>query len=74
MGIEDLLSDFTVAETQSEARLSDGGTVTIWLLPEDKARYDRLQQMSKRKFGRKARQILLAAIDQAEKQLAEKAG
>jgi hypothetical protein len=51
------------------APLRSGGAVTIWLDAEAKARYDRLQEMSKhrgRRFSDVARETLKALIDVAE--------
>jgi hypothetical protein len=50
--------------------LRSGGAVTIWLDAGAKARYDRLQEMSKkrgRRFSDVARETLKALIDLAEK-------
>lgn len=63
--IEDLLGDFRPVQSANRSTLT-GGTVTIWLSAEDKARYDRLQEMSGRKFSKKVREVLMAIIERAE--------
>lgn len=65
LSIEDILGDFDVTKPVTNSGLT-GGTVTIWLSSEDKARYDRLQERSGRKFSKKAREVLIALIDIAE--------
>lgn len=51
---------------ETSARETLGAPVTIWLPAEYKARYDRLQEMSKKRFCKKIRQIIQAAIEMAE--------
>lgn len=63
--LKEILGDFNPsvsAQPDSRARHA----VTIWLSPEDKARYDRLQEMSRREFSKKAREALRALITLAE--------
>lgn len=63
--IADFLGDFSVTEGPSQPM--SRGAVTIWLPVEAKSRFDRLQDKSGRQFGKKIREIVLAAIEQAEK-------
>lgn len=65
MGLDDILGDFTTAGGPTKSGLN-GGTVTIWLSAEDKARYDRLQEQSNRRFSKKAREALILLMDLAE--------
>lgn len=65
--LDEILADFDPKESGSTKQNLKGGTVTIWLSPEDKARYDRLQQLSDRRFITKVREIVRAAISKAEK-------
>ena len=67
--IAELFSDFNVTSIDSARRKApkERASVTIWLTPEAKARFDRLQQVSHRRFGKKVREMILAALDQAEK-------
>lgn len=43
-----------------------GGPVTIWLSPEYKAKYDRIQEECHRQFTKTLRAIIQAAIDQVD--------
>jgi hypothetical protein len=61
-----ILGNFDMNETENESRRKDCRPVTIWISASAKARYDRLQKLSGRRFSKKAREILLAAIDMAE--------
>jgi hypothetical protein len=65
LSLEGILADFTMKDA---GMLGPKGrqAVTIWLTPEDHARYERLQSMSKKRFSKKAREALLALIDLAE--------
>lgn len=67
--LEAFLGDFRPVEGKNDQGQKGRRCVTIWLTPEDKARYDRLQEMSKgtgRKFSDVARKTLQALIDLAE--------
>ena len=63
--IDEMLGDFSPAKSE-KSNLTNGKTVTIWVSPEMKARYDSLQEKSGRRFGKKARELLLALIEAAE--------
>lgn len=63
--INDLLGDFNLA-ADKEKGLTNGRTVTIWVSPDVKARYDRLQEKSGRQFSKKAREVLITLIEAAE--------
>ena len=56
-----------VDRTDSRSR---GGTVTVWLSPDYKAKYNRLQLASQGRFSKTLREIVKAAIDRAEAQAA----
>lgn len=65
--LDDLLGDF--AEAAADARdpaVKNGTTLTLWVPVELKARYDRLQERSGRRFSQKARETIEALIDTAE--------
>lgn len=64
--ISEILGDFSPTMKDSPKSLKEGRPVTIWLPAEAKARYDRLQEKSGRRFSKKAREILLALIEMAE--------
>lgn len=49
----------------SPAQPALDASVTIWLPSEYKSRYDELQKQSGRRFAKKARELLMAAIDVA---------
>jgi hypothetical protein len=65
--IEDLMKDFNPTELQPEHRSRGGKPVTIWLSAETKARYDKIQKLSQRRFNQKLREIIEAALEVAEK-------
>ncbi|MES2355597.1 MAG: hypothetical protein V4568_14605 [Pseudomonadota bacterium] len=64
--ITDYLSDFNPGDGANPLSLKSGAPITIWLPADIKARYDKLQDMSGRKFSRKAREVLTALIHAAE--------
>lgn len=65
MSLREILGDFNpTGQIKSDSRSRHA--VTIWLSPEDKARYDRLQAASGRGFSKKAREALMALIALAE--------
>lgn len=64
--LDDILGDFSPAQTEGRAPIKSGTTLTIWVPTDLKARYDRLQERSGRKFSKKAREVLLALIEMAE--------
>lgn len=64
--LNEILGDFNPAEPAPGSGEKLGAPVTIWLPTEAKARYDRLQKASGRRFGKKAREALLALIELAE--------
>jgi hypothetical protein len=63
---DQILGDFSPATETISDRVSDGKMVGIWIPAEYKARYDKLQLKSRLKFGKKAREVLLALIEAAE--------
>ena len=65
ISMDEILGDFNPKEKARGSNLK-GGTVTIWLSPEDKARYNQLQECSGGRFSKKAREALLALIAAAE--------
>lgn len=67
--VHDLLSDFCISPQDSPKSLKEGRPVTIWLPAEAKARYDRLQEKSGRRFSKKAREVLVELITLAEKRI-----
>lgn len=65
--ISGFLTDFSPDDRADDtARSKLNEIVTIRLTPDAKARYDKLQQKSRKKFGKKAREVLLALIEAAE--------
>lgn len=63
--LDAILGSFDLNEAISGCDLK-GGTVTIWLSPEYKAKYDRLQEVSQRRFVKKLRELVQLAIDKTE--------
>lgn len=63
--LDEILGEFDPGETTRTTGLT-GGSVTIWLSAEDKARYDRIQESTGRRFSKKLRELVLAAMDVTE--------
>lgn len=64
--LDQILDGLEMDASERGNRLKDGAPITIWLLPEDKARYDELQKKTGRKFLPKVRETVLALIEAAE--------
>jgi hypothetical protein len=64
--LNDILADFGPKGADDKNSLKEGKPVTIWLPAAAKARYDKLQETSGRRFSKKAREVLLALIEAAE--------
>lgn len=62
--LEGILGDFEPRVAGEKQRLRR--PVTIWLTPEDHARWKELQKLSERQFIQKARETILALMDLAE--------
>lgn len=67
--IENLLGDFSPSPLESTKNLKEGRPVTIWLPSDTKAKYDSLQEKSGRRFGKKAREVLIELIALAEERI-----
>lgn len=67
--ISGMLSDFCEGERPTPVK--DGNPITIWVSSEDHARYKRIQKQSHQKFSKKLRDILKAALIEAERRLSE---
>lgn len=66
----DLLGDFQIMpQGNGTGSHKEVKPVTIWLPAEAKASYDRLQDKSGRRFSKKAREVLIELITQAEERL-----
>lgn len=65
VSIDDILGDFspTSVEAESGARKA----ITVWVSADEHARYERIQESSRRKFSKKLRELFLAALGVAEK-------
>lgn len=64
--LDEFLGDFNMSEPEAEPSLKMGAPITIWLPAEDKARYDKLQKLSRRRFSKKAREVLQALMEAVE--------
>jgi hypothetical protein len=64
--LDAILGDFNPNESISRVSVKSGGPVTIWLTAEYKAKYDRLQEKSHKRFCKKVRELIQAAIDHCE--------
>lgn len=65
--LQEILRDFDREESAVEGDSKRKAPLTIWLSIDDKARYDRLQKTSGRKFGKKLREVIQAALDYVDK-------
>lgn len=65
--LEGILADFDPKDPTSDPH--HRRPVTLWLPPEEKDRYDRLQKLSHKRFGQKAREALIALMAVAEKKI-----
>ena len=69
LSLDAILAEFNPMEPRAPKAPcpnAGGATITVWLSPDDKARYDRLQQLSGRRFGKKLRELIRAAIDRCD--------
>jgi len=64
--LDEIMEGFSLAAQQSRGTLKTGAPVTIWLPAEYKARYDQLQAVSGKRFCKKVRELIEAAIDRCE--------
>jgi hypothetical protein len=67
--VEDLLGDFSPTPRDEFKTFKEGRPVTIWIPADSKAKYDKLQAKSGRRFGKKAREILIELIGLAEERI-----
>lgn len=67
--VEDLLGDFSLIPTEGLSSLKEVRPVTIWLPADAKVKYDTLQAKSGRRFGKKARAVLIELIALAEERI-----
>lgn len=63
--LDGILESFELGAMDAPDR-NDRQSVTVWLPRGAKARYDRLQEISGRRFSKKVREIIMAAIEKAE--------
>lgn len=62
--LDAILDDFDPNVNHPPLTAAGGSAmVAIWLPKEYKATYDRLQQATSRRFSRKLRELIMAAID-----------
>jgi hypothetical protein len=64
--LDAILGGFDPSEPEAKDSLRDRKPITIWVPAYAKERYDRIQQKSGRRFSKKARELLLAALEMAE--------
>lgn len=69
LSLAEILGDFNLQDSADASGLKSGGPVTIWLPADYKAKYDRLQKASDRRFCKKARKALQALIDLADQKI-----
>lgn len=61
--LDSIIDGFDPANTPQPQRVHDGAPVTIWLPAEYKAKYDLVQDRSRKKFSRVLREVFMRAID-----------
>lgn len=66
MSLMDYVSDLDVSASRGKPDPKERRAITIQVGPDAKVRYDRLQDRTDRRFGKKAREMLIALIDAAE--------
>lgn len=64
--LTEILGDFSVSGDAGSEPITAGAPITLWLPKDYKARYERLQQMSRKRFSRKLRDAAMALIELAE--------
>ncbi len=62
--LDAILEDFVVGADMPDPTTRKA--LTIWLSPEHKERYDRIQRASGRRFCDKVRELIIAAIDRCD--------
>lgn len=65
--IEEIMRDFDPGKSGEDSDRTKGQMVGVWLPNDYKNRYDRLQQTSRREFGKKVRDVIKAVIDHVDK-------
>lgn len=60
--IDDILNAFDSAEDEDE-KIRNGRTLTIWVSPETKKKYDAIQRRSGRRFSKILKQVIELSID-----------
>jgi hypothetical protein len=68
--LEDVLGDFAAPQLDPDVTVRYGRPVTVWLPHPYKVKYDMLQIQSGKRLSKKARELLMALIDLAEKRVA----
>lgn len=66
--LDQIIGDFNASEQTAASSMKLGGHITVVVPSEYKDRYNRIQQVSRRRFAKKLRELVLAAIDIAEAQ------
>jgi hypothetical protein len=65
LSLDQIFSDLDLS-SDNEAMPARGTTITLWIPVEAKERYVRLQRRTGRRFSKKVRDLILAAITMAE--------
>lgn len=63
--LDAIIDDFVALQTE-QPDPSNRKAITIWVTPEYKEKYDRVQKRSGRQFWNKLQQVVYAAIDRCE--------
>lgn len=66
--LDQIISTFALKDDSMKSKIKDGGPVTIWLPKEYKTKYDKIQRTTDRRFCKKIRELIVAAIDITESQ------
>lgn len=62
--IDEILQSFD--QDSTESKLRDGCTLTFWVSPEIKKKYDTIQRRSKRRFSRVLKEVIEESIQRID--------
>lgn len=64
--LDAILGDLEVSASGKEWDWRERKAVTVWVNATEKERFDQLQKRTRKDFGKKLRELILAAMDVAE--------
>lgn len=69
--LDAILDGFEPETPAARETVKSGAPVTIWLSAEYKEKYDRIQERSRKRFCKKVRELIQAAIDRCDPEAAK---